>query len=198
MEAKQVLVLQPQPDDLASLIARTARGDEVALADLYDQTCATVYGLALRIARDRPTAEEVTADVYLQVWRQAARFDPARGTPLSWLLVLTRSRAIEQLRARARQLEEPGHMDEMPERAEEGPGPEEQSAAAQRRRLVRRALMELPHEQHQVIERAYFLGLSHAEIAVMLGEPLGTVKTRIRLAMVRLRSALAMVREGAL
>jgi len=198
VEAKQVLVLQPQPDDLATLIARTARGDEVALADLYDQTCATVYGLALRIARDHAMAEEVTADVYLQVWRQAARFDPARGTPLSWLLVLARSRAIEQVRTRARQLEEPGHLDELPERPAEGPGPEEQSAAAQRHRLVRQAMMELPREQHQVIERAYFLGLSHAEIAVLLDEPLGTVKTRIRLAMTRLRAALAAVREEAL
>jgi len=198
VEAKQVLVLQPQPDDLATLIARTARGDEVALADLYDQTCATVYGLALRIARDHAMAEEVTADVYLQVWRQAARFDAARGTPLSWLLVLARSRAIEQVRTRTRQLEEPGHLDELPERPAEGPGPEEQSAAAQRHRLVRQAMMELPREQHQVIERAYFLGLSHAEIAVLLDEPLGTVKTRIRLAMTRLRAALAALREEAL
>src|SRR5262249_43352 len=95
--------VHPQKDDLGTLIGRAARGDESALASLYDSTAALVNGLALRILRDRGAAEEVTGDVYLQVWRQAVRYDESRGSALSWLLTLARTRAIDRLRSGANQ-----------------------------------------------------------------------------------------------
>jgi RNA polymerase sigma-70 factor (ECF subfamily) len=170
------------------LIEGTAGGDAAALAALYDATAALVNGLALRILGDPGAAEEVTLDVYLQVWRQAARYDPARGAPAAWLLTLARSRAIDRRRAGAGQRRETEPV--ALAMADPGPGPEEGTAAGERRRLVRGALAGLGPEQRKTIELAYFGGLSHTEIAATLGEPLGTVKTRIRLGMMRLREAL--------
>jgi len=182
--------LQTRQDDLGVLIERTADGEDTALAALYDATCAMVNGLALRILGDRSVAEEVTADVYLQVWRQAARYDAGRGAPLTWLLTLTRSRAIDQLRAGAGRRASAAPMRAALHVASEAPGPEEHSTVRQRRRVVRRALTRLPSDQRRALELAYFEGLSHSEIAATLGEPLGTVKTRVRLGMIRLRDSL--------
>ncbi len=185
----------PRAEDWGAVIGRVAEGDEAALAALYDGTSSLVHGLALRIAGDRGVAEEVTADVYLQVWRQAARFDPARGAPLTWLLTLARSRAIDRLRSRA---SEPKTMEPLAEAAalpSSTPDAEHGSAVDERRRLVARALGTLRPEQQRAIELAYFRGMSHSEIAARLGEPLGTIKTRIRLGMVRLRELLAPMRE---
>ena len=182
--------LQTQQDDLGTLIERTANGEETALAALYDATCALVNGLAVRILGDRGAAEEVTADVYLQVWRQAVRYDGGRGAPLTWLLTLTRSRAIDRLRAGANQRASSAPLRAALHVASDAPGPEEHSTVRQRRRVVQRALTRLPSDQRRALELAYFEGLSHSEIAATLGEPLGTVKTRVRLGMLRLRDTL--------
>ena len=175
----------------AALIEQTAQGDEASLAALYDGTSAQVHGLVLRIVRDPAIAEEVTEDVYLQVWRQAVQYDAARGGPISWLLTVARSRAIDRVRSRRTELERSAPISEAMTHASEEPGPEELSQLGQRSRLVRAALTSLGPDQRVVLELAYFRGMSHSEIAAHLDEPLGTVKTRIRLAMARTRQLLA-------
>src|SRR5262245_36236736 len=179
---QNLAAVQPDQDDWTGLSLRTAQGDEGALTALYDGTAATVNGLALRILGDPGAAEEVTGDVYLQVWRQAVRFDPRRGAPLTWLLMLTRSRAIDRLRSGSGQATT-APLSRAATVASEAPDPEESSTIQERREAVRRALGEVPVEQRLAIELAYFSGLSHTEIAATLNEPLGTVKTRIRLGM---------------
>jgi len=177
-------------EDWGGLIARTAAGDETALAALYDATSALVYGLTLRILGDTALAEEVAADVYMQVWRHAERYDPARGAPLSWLLTLARSRAIDRRRVAAGETWRAAQLGEAIALPSPTPGPEEHSEVTERRTIVRQALDALGPEQRRAIELSYFGGLSHSEIAAALCEPLGTVKTRIRLGMVRMREVL--------
>jgi RNA polymerase sigma-70 factor, ECF subfamily len=178
------------PDVWAPLVERAAGGDADALAQLYDGTVSLVYGLALRILRDAGGAEEITEDVYMQVWRQATRYDSARGSVVRWLLTLTRSRAIDRLRAGATQRERSAPLDEAADVLETMPGPEHAATEGERRTLVRAALARLSAEQRQAVELAYFRGMSHSEIASHVGVPLGTVKTRIRLGMNRLRASL--------
>lgn len=171
------------------LVQRVASGERDALADLYDQTSHLVYSLALRILRDEPAAEDVVIEVYTHVWRMASTFEPARGSASAWLLTLTRSRAIDALRARRRNRAcEP--LEAASEVQSETPGPEDLNLAAERRHFVVRALQALVSEQREAIELAYFGGLSHSEIAARLEQPLGTVKTRIRLGMMKLRETL--------
>lgn len=176
-------------DLLAGWIGRMATGDESALVALYDATASLVFGLVLRIVGDRLVAEEVAGDAYLQVWRQAARFDRARGTPLAWLLTVARSRAIDRVRSTGRRA---AAVPEAVER-EDAPvdAPDVLLEAHDRRRRVRAALAQLRPEQRQAVELAYFGGLSHGQIAVRLSVPLGTVKTRLRLGMGHLRATLA-------
>jgi RNA polymerase sigma-70 factor (ECF subfamily) len=182
--------MRAQEDDLGSLVARCAQGDSRALASLYDRTSSLVNGLALRILNDRSAAEEITGDVYLQVWRTAQSYDPQRGNPVSWLLTLTRSRAIDRLRSVATERRQTEPLAEVLTAQSSDPGPEEDTAVSQRRRLVKNALARLAAEQRRAIELAYYGGMSHSEIAATLGEPLGTVKTRVRLGMMRLREML--------
>jgi len=174
----------------AMLFRRVADGDHQALAEVYDATSKIVFSLALRIVYERDIAEDVVIEVYTQVWGLAKTYDPQRGTPLAWLLTMTRSRAIDILRSRQR-----NQKDEPIEHAQNVsanlPSPEDNSEAAERQRLVRHALACLGDEQRQLIELAYFADLSHSEIAARVGQPLGTVKTRIRLGMLRLRELLA-------
>ena len=173
-----------------TLVRRMAARDREAMADFYDQTHQLVYGLALRVLGDAATAEDVMVEVYTQIWNQAASYDASRGSPSAWLMTLTRSRAIDARRARARDLaSEPLEAAGDPECA--APGPEALTAAAERHRVVHSALGQLSAELRQLIELAYFRGMSHSEIAAALGQPLGTVKTRIRTAMTQLRERLS-------
>jgi RNA polymerase sigma-70 factor, ECF subfamily len=173
------------------LVRGMARGDSVALASLYDATAAPVHALVTRIVKDDAMAEEVTGDVYLQAWQQAARYDAARGSALAWLLAIARTRAIDRIRVgvAARAAHEP--VERAAQMPCARPGPEDACAVDERRRHVHAALACLPPEQRQALELSYFDGLSHGEIAARLEQPLGTVKTRIRLAMSKLRDVLA-------
>jgi RNA polymerase sigma-70 factor (ECF subfamily) len=173
-----------------------AEGDQSALAALYDATNRVVFGLVLRILSDRSTAEEVLLDVYTQVWRQAALYDRKRGAPLAWLMTIARSRAIDRFRSGRLDQQNRESLDDLGHLSSASLNPEENTALSERQRLVRAALNSLSVEQREVIELAYYGGLSHSEIALRLGQPLGTVKTRTRLGMMKLREALTPVLEG--
>ncbi len=187
--AEPVAACQPREKELEGLIGRFCAGDQTALATLYDATKSVVHGLALRILRDPEAAEEVTMEVYTQVLQQAGQYNPARGTPSAWLLTLTRSRAIDHWRVESlrQQREESLETVDLPSPL---PDPESSNATAEIRRMVRMALATLGPEQRQVLETAYYAGLSHNEIAATLGQPLGTVKSRIRSGMIVLRNLL--------
>ena len=183
--------------DWAALIEKIAAGDQSALAALYDRTNRQVYGLILRILGDASAAEEVLLDVFMQIWRQAARYDTKRGVPQAWVLTIARSRAIDRLRSRRQEQQRRDPLDLLRLPAAAG-NLEEAAVASERQKLVRAALADLPAEQREVIGLAYFVGLSQTEIAAELRQPLGTVKTRTRLGMMKLREALRPILEGAL
>ena len=175
---------------LNALIGRIAQGDQAALATLYDRTSSTVYGLAVKILRDESAAEEATIEVYMQVFRQAWTYKAERGSPLAWLVTLTRSRAIDRLRSeRLRRLREDPieTIEAMPATSTD---PVDSVLAGESQRAVRLAVGALRPEQRRVIELAYYTGMSHREIAEALGQPLGTIKARIRAAMLALRDGL--------
>lgn len=180
---------------LQALIAKVAEGDPDAVAALYDATSRLIYGLILRILRNADTAEEVLLDVYTQLWRQAHLYHPERGSPLAWMTVIARSRAINRLRRGDNEQQLSDSIENASQvRSIEG-SPEDASVIAERSRLIRSAVAALSPEQREVIELAYYSGMSHSEIALKLGSPLGTVKTRIRLGMTRLRERLKPVLE---
>jgi RNA polymerase sigma-70 factor (ECF subfamily) len=174
---------------LATLLQAIARGDQNAFADFYDLTSRQVFGLVRRILNDSAAAEEVTLDVFMQVWRQARNFEALRGKPVVWLMMIARSRAIDRLRAVTRNREsEP--LDSVIQTAAQHDSPEQNSLFAERCRIVREALEQLSTDQRALIETAYYEGLSHAELAAKFKLPLGTVKTRIRIGMNALRKHL--------
>lgn len=182
--------VQASGPDFAALISKVAEGDQQALAALYDGTSKLVFGLVLRILGDRSVAEEVLFDVYTQVWRQAARYDPARGGPLGWITTIARSRAIDRLRSDKPLQQEDELSDTTASRETSAASPETNAALAEMREIVRAALDRLSPEQREIIELAYYSGMTQTEIAAHLSLPLGTVKTRTRLAMMKLRDAL--------
>jgi RNA polymerase sigma-70 factor, ECF subfamily len=164
----------------ASLIRRLTRGDHSALGEFYDLYAGLVNGMAVRILRDRAEAEDAVQEVFVQVWQQAARFDPSRGTPEAWLCTMARTRALDRLRRRSSRREEPEPIHPGPTAM-----PKNEEALA-----LRKALDALPPDQRTALELAYFEGLTQTEIAARLREPLGTIKTRIRTAMIRMRGVL--------
>lgn len=182
--------------DLTGLLARITHGDEGALGDLYDKTGSRVYGLAFRILNDVTMAEEVAMDVYLQVWRQAGQFDQSRSRPMVWLTVLTRSRAIDRIRVGRKERARRKPIEDISEEMSIDGNPEQHSVQLEQGRIVRHGLYSLPPEQREVIELGYFEGLSQSEIAQKTGQPLGTVKTRVRLGMIRLRNILGPLHKG--
>src|SRR6185312_3640499 len=173
-------------------VAQIAKGNQGALTKLYDSTNRMVYGLALRILGNSSSAEEVLLDVYVQVWRTAKNFDPGRGKVTSWLVSMARSRAIDALRSRqARGANLATSLEDVSELKYPRGGPEGHSVLRSRAQVVQKSLAELADDQRNAIELAYFSGLTHREIAARTGLPLGTVKTRIRSGMLRLRELLA-------
>jgi RNA polymerase sigma-70 factor (ECF subfamily) len=167
------------------------KGNAEALSKLYDATSKPLYSLALHILRNRADAEEVLLDVYQQIWHAAKSFNPSRGGLWHWLILLTRSRALDRLRhtASKRQHEVPALPEHSPV-ASSALLPEQASMVAQEQMTVRQAVRSLPPEQREALELAYFSGLTHIEIASRLGVPLGTIKTRIRSGMDKLRGTL--------
>jgi len=175
---------------LAGCLRRIAQGDQSAMSTFYDETRTIVFSFACKVLRDWSDAEETTLDVYLQVWRTADTYDAQRGTVPAWLLMMTRSRALDRLRGRgAAATAAPMDVNEGLVGTE--PDPEEVNLAAADRARVRLALRTLSTEQRHAIHLAFFCGFSHRELADHLGEPLGTVKSRIRAAMHKLREALS-------
>ena len=182
--------------DWAALIKRAADGDQSALTALYDSTNRLVFGLVLRVVGDRATAEEVVLDVYTQVWRQAATYDTKRGAPLAWIMTIARTRGIDRLRSGKHDFQNKESLDSIGEARSTTASPEDNTVMSERRTLVRSALDLLSAEQREVIELAYYSGLSHSEIALRLNQPLGTVKTRTRLGMMKLRDTLRPMLEA--
>jgi len=187
---------QLQQQEWGDLIARTAQGDQAALASLYDRTSPWIFGMVMRILGSREAAEEVTLEVYVQVWRQAASYDAQRGSPAGWLTTLARTRAIDRFRTDYLEKGRRTPLETAAELPSSQNDPEEDSVDRERRRMVQSALATLPPEQREAITLAYFWGLSQSEIAEQLKTPLGTIKTRIRMGMLKLREHLAPHEEG--
>jgi RNA polymerase sigma-70 factor (ECF subfamily) len=181
--------------DAAGLLARIAGGDRDAFGRFYDSFAGLALGLIRRILRDPAASEEVLQEVFWQIWQEAARYDPQRGSPEAWLVMRAKTRAIDRLRAiRRREKTFVAPVDDAVAASASDAPAENPGVAAERRGLVRSALDDLPEPQRRVVELAFFEGLTQSEIAIRLGEPLGTVKTRARLGLERLRSL--MTREG--
>jgi len=171
-------------------LEQLARGDESALAELYDRHARLLYSLALRIVRHQADAEDVLQEVFSQVWRQASRYDASRGSVVGWLVTLTRGRAIDRLRRERVKPDQVRAEDDAREVADAGMPADLRLVTAEQALQVRAALGALPDNQRVPLELAYFEGLTQAEIAERLVVPLGTVKTRMRQALLRLREAL--------
>jgi len=181
--------------DEAGLIRRIAGGDEHALAALYDRWAQPVYALVVQVLRDRDEAEDVVEETFWQVWQRASSYDVSRGAIHTWLLTIARSRALDRLRAKQRRKGESltTRGDALQVFAESDP--ERDAEGGERRTIVIAAMRELPEDQRRTLELAYFGGLSQSEIADYLRQPLGTVKTRMRLGMQKLRERLGFLRE---
>ena len=180
----------------AALIRRMVDADETALGALYDRWVRSLYSLALHLLRDPDEAEDVVEETFWQAWRKAGSYEPSKGAVSTWLLTIGRRKALDRLRARKRNREDTidgeSSFDDLPSRS---PDPASETEGSELREHIRAALNELPQEQREVLELGYFSGLSQAEIAEATGQPLGTIKTRMRLAMQKLRGPLSMHRE---
>lgn len=172
-------------------LARMARGDESALAELYDRHARLVFSLALRILQNRADAEDVVQEVFAQVWTQARRYEGERGAVAAWMLMMARSRAIDRLRARRARPETGADTPATQNVADAAPTQDLLLLSNEEVRKLREALDALPAVQRAALELSYYEGLTHVEIADRLSEPLGTVKTRIRQAVIKLRESLA-------
>jgi RNA polymerase sigma-70 factor (ECF subfamily) len=180
-------------------------GDEQALSAFYDRWFPIVNGLVTRILKSADDVEDVVEETFWQAWRQASRFTADRGSVQTWILTIARSRALDRLRATRRLREdsiddaggtESAVKDDRPMSLRSTSDPSSDAEHSERRQLVAVALSELPEEQRQALELGYFGGLSQTEIAERTGQPLGTIKTRMRLAMLKLRDRLSLLREA--
>jgi RNA polymerase sigma factor (sigma-70 family) len=181
----------PEPEvEHGRLLSAIAKGDEPALGAFYDVTVSRVYGLALRIVRRREAAEEVVEDVFMQVWRQANRFDTSRGKPLTWLLTICRSRALDFLRRDDEAMPHPEPETLVNERSDERANPPEMLLALERNTRLYAALESLIPVQRQLLALAFFRGMTHQEMADHTQIPLGTVKSHVRKALDKMREQL--------
>jgi RNA polymerase sigma-70 factor, ECF subfamily len=188
VRASTLPAMEAAPSDVR-LVARCAEGDEGALAELYDLFGRAAYALALRIVRDGSQAEDVVQEAFLDLWRGAARFDPSRSRPASYLLTFVHRRAVDLVRREEARPQRGGDVEDIAARAGKDDVPAS-LVAREQGASVRRALADLPPPQREVLELAYFNGLSQSEIAERLGEPLGTVKSRTHVALAHLRELL--------
>jgi RNA polymerase sigma-70 factor (ECF subfamily) len=178
-----------------SLVARMAGGSASAAREMYRRLSPLVFSLAIQITGCEEDAEEVLIDSFMQIWTQAGRYDRSRATVTGWVVNIARSRAIDRVRARRRRQQREGGQAEpiasFPHFSPEDP--EQQAMRGEERTRLRTAIGSLSPDQRRAVELAYFAGLSHSEIAEHLGQPLGTIKTRLRLAMKKIRIALSSV-----
>jgi RNA polymerase sigma-70 factor (ECF subfamily) len=172
----------------AQLIAAVAAGGPTAMEVFYDRFAPLVHAIALRMLSDRTAAEELVEDVFVELWRRAATYDPARGSAATWIATITRSRGIDRLRAQRRH--EAGRLPAAAEPVAGGVEPSAAVLADEERRTVAQALSQLTTEQREAVELAYFSGLSQQQIAEHLKRPLGTVKSHIRQALIHLGQVL--------
>jgi RNA polymerase sigma-70 factor (ECF subfamily) len=181
----------PRLPDLAALVRSMAEGHQDALARLYDETSSMVNGLLLNILARQEDAEEVLLDVFMKAWKYAPSYSERRGSVQAWLLIMARNAAIDRIRQRRAQAATLSLDPEVfPEPADDGATPEEASVIRERRDRVQRCLHELPPEQREVVILSFFGGLTHAELAERLGQPLGTIKSRVRMGLAKLRGLL--------
>ena len=180
----------PVVDPLAELLVAASRGDDAAFAELYDAVSARVYGVVLRVLRDTHQSEEVAQEVFLQVWQTAGRFDPGRGSAISWVLTVAHRRAVDRVRS-----SDAGRRRDTAHATSNESVPFDETASAAHAAIeatsVRAAMSSLSPIQRQAIELAYFGGHTHTEVSRMLQIPLGTAKSRIRDGLTRLRDALS-------
>jgi RNA polymerase sigma-70 factor (ECF subfamily) len=166
------------------------RGEESALAELYERFSSRAFGVARRVLRSDAEAEEIVQDTFIDVWRSATRYDPRRAAPERWILTMVRTRAIDRLRQNGARGRLKDNLDAQP-KVEVVSAPDAVVAARREAKRLREALATLPDEQRLVLEQAYDFGLSQSEIAEATRTPLGTVKTRMRIAMLKLAELLA-------
>jgi RNA polymerase sigma-70 factor (ECF subfamily) len=179
----------PVPEqDWATLVQSIAAGDQLALHALYERAHRIVFTLVLRIAANRETAEELTIDVFHDVWRRASGYDAANGTVLGWIMNQARSRAIDRVRFESRKKR--SHDGDVQPLAEAAADPHDVIALREQGESLRAALTALTPDERQAIETTFFAGLTHAEAATRLNQPLGTIKTRIRSGLHKLRHTL--------
>ncbi len=188
--------VQPDPGDresdrLTDLLRRSSRGDEAAFAQLYDAISARLYGLVVRVVRDPAQSEEVTQEVFLEIWRTSTRFDPDRGSAIGWMLTIAHRKAVDRVRS----AEAAGRRDQTYHETNQDVDFDTTAEAAHSSiegERVRKALQTLTAAQRGALELAFFGGYTHTEVATMLGLPLGTAKTRIRDGLIRLRDTLGL------
>ncbi len=174
--------------ELTNLIASVASGDQTAFASLYDALSPTIFGVVRRVLRDGSQSEEVTQEVFVEIWKQAARFDAERGSVRTWAVTIAHRRAVDRVRSeqshRDRQVSVGAASLELP------PSPEDDAVDAEDRQRARAAMATLPASQREALELAFYDGLTHVQISEHLGVALGTVKTRIRDGLIRLRTSM--------
>lgn len=175
--------------ELSTLIARSSRGDEAAFAELYERTSSKVYGLARRVVRDPAQAEEVAQETYIAVWRESARFDAERGAALAWILTIAHRRAVDRVRSAESSRERDTRFASLGDGTEYDVVEEAVSISLEAAR-VRKALSTLTEVQREAVMLAYYGGYTYKEVSELLDVPLGTVKTRMRDGLIRLRDTL--------
>ena len=179
----------PSAPDLSDLLKACGRGDQTAFGRLYDAAASRVVGLAVRVVRDRAQAEEVAQEAFLEIWKTSGRFDPAKGSPLGWMLTIVHRKAVDRVRSAEASTRRDTTYHQRNQPVEHDSTAEAATASLEARR-VRQALAGLTPAQREALELAYFGGYTHTEVATMLELPVGTAKTRIRDGLIRLRDTM--------
>lgn len=183
----------------ANSIERVARGDLGAFEELYDENAPTLYGIILSIVRDETAGQDVLQETFIQIWTKAESYSAERGSEIAWMIMIARSRALDALRradTREAREDEAGQHAAEDSAGEVAPGPFRIASTRQAREQIRSALGEIPDEQSEALQLAFFSDLTHREVAAELEQPLGTIKTRIKLGMAKLRSLLSRFNES--
>jgi RNA polymerase sigma-70 factor (ECF subfamily) len=187
--------VNPESAALRQALVRMAQGEHPALATCFDLMGSVVFSLAVRMLRDRAAAEDVSQDIFVQVWRQASNYDSTRGSPEAWIMMIARTRILDRIRSRGAGVVLKSVGDNLPDAPAAEDWPEDLAISREDAAHVRQALADLPAEQKQAVELAFFDGLTHMEIAEKTNVPLGTIKTRIRLGLLKIRDQLRLVMD---